>query len=206
MNPVVIWRGSNDESAALVVLLHGRGANEREIVGLADVLPIGPTYAAVRGPIDLGGDGYAWFENQGIGRPRAESLRTELDWFWAWLDEVAGDRRVVVVGFSGGGAFAGALALDRPDRLAGVAVLYGTMPFDAGLSTDPDRLDGLAVFHAQAIGDTVIPRDLLNRTWSYLSGDAGALAVTHRHTGGHEISPTILPSLGRWILNRNVAS
>ena len=202
MNPVVVWRGSNDESAALVVLLHGRGGNERDIVGLADVLPIGPTYAALRGPIDLGGDGYAWFENQGVGRPLAESLRVQLDWFWTWLDEVAGDRRVVVIGFSGGAVFAGGLALDRPDRLAGIAILYGTMPFDAGLSTDPDRLDGMAVFHAQAIDDAVIPRDLLNRTWSYLSGDAGALAVTHRHPGGHEISETILPSLSRWLLSR----
>ncbi|MDE2282093.1 MAG: hypothetical protein KGJ92_04915 [Actinomycetales bacterium] len=205
MTPTVLWRGSTDPSAPIVVLLHGRGSNEREIAGLADVLPLGPAYAAVRGPIDVGGGGYAWFENRGIGRPMAESLRTQLDWFWRWLDEVAPDRPVVVIGFSGGAAFAGGLALDRPSRLAGVAVLYGTMPFDAGLSTDPDRLDGLAVFHAQATEDAVIPRDLLDRTWAYLSGDAGALAVTHRHTGGHEISQSILPSLRQWITVRTTS-
>ena len=205
MTPTVLWRGSTDPSAPIVVLLHGRGSNEREIAGLADVLPLGPAYAAVRGPIDVGGGGYAWFENRGIGRPMAESLRTQLDWFWRWLDEVAPDRPVVVIGFSGGAAFAGGLALDRPSRLAGVAVLYGTMPFDAGLSTDPDRLDGLAVFHAQATEDAVIPRDLLDRTWAYLSGDAGALAVTHRHTGGHEISQSILPSLRQWITARTTS-
>ena len=205
MTPTVLWRGSTDPSAPIVVLLHGRGSNEREIAGLADVLPLGPAYAAVRGPIDVGGGGYAWFENRGIGRPMAESLRTQLDWFWRWLDEVAPDRPVVVIGFSGGAAFAGGLALDRPSRLAGVAVLYGTMPFDAGLSTDPDRLDGLAVFHAQATEDAVIPRDLLDRTWAYLSGDAGALAVTHRHTGGHEISQSILPSLRPWITVRTTS-
>lgn len=199
MDPFVLWRGSPDPTAPIVVLLHGRGSNEREIAGLADVLPIGPAYAAVRGPIDLGGDSYAWFENRGIGHPTAESLRTQLDWFWAWLDEFAPNRTVIVIGFSGGAAFAGGLALDRPTRLAGVAVLYGTMPFDAGLSTDSDRLDGLAVFHAQATEDTVIPRNLLDSTWAYLGGDAGAIAVTHRHGGGHEISHTILPSLRRWI-------
>ena len=202
MEPTVLWRGSTDPTAPVVVLLHGRGSNEREIAGLADVLPIGPAYAAVRGPIDLGGDGYAWFENRGIGRPQAESLRAQLDWFWRWIDELADDRPVVVVGFSGGAAFAGALALDRPSQLAGVAVLYGTMPFDAGLSTDSDQLDGLAVFHAQATDDTVIPRELLERTWTYLSGDAGAIAVTHRHEGGHEISQSILPSLRQWITVR----
>ena len=199
MEPTVLWRGSPDPTAPIVVLLHGRGSNEREIASLADVLPIGPAYAAVRGPIDLGGDGFAWFENRGIGRPTVASLRAQLDWFWEWLDDVADDRPVIVIGFSGGAAFAGGLALDRPNRLAGVAVLYGTMPFDAGLSTGPDRLDGLAVFHAQATDDTVIPRDLLERTWAYLSGDAGAIAVTHRHPGGHEISQSILPSLRHWI-------
>lgn len=46
--PVVAWRRSADPNAPLVVLLHGRGSNEAGIIGLADHLPPGPTYAAVR--------------------------------------------------------------------------------------------------------------------------------------------------------------
>jgi hypothetical protein len=47
--------------------LHGRGSQEKEILALADHLPVGPTYAAVRAPIAENG-GYAWFANRGIGR------------------------------------------------------------------------------------------------------------------------------------------
>jgi phospholipase/carboxylesterase len=194
------WRGSSDPDAPLVVLLHGRGSDEHEIIGLADELPASLAYVAPRGGIALEEGGYAWFERGGIGRPTPASLREQMDRFRAWLDGVAAPgRRVIVIGFSGGAAFAGGLALDDPARYAGVAVLYGTLPFDAGVPTTPDRLAGLQVFHAQGLQDVVIPSDLLERTWGYLLHDAGSDNVTHRHPGGHEISPDVLASLRVWV-------
>ena len=114
--PAVATAGSADPAAPLVVLLHGRGSHEREIIALAEHLPVGPAYAAVRAPIAEGGR-YAWFANRGIGRPVAESLRATMDWFRQWLDGVApSGRPVVLIGFSGGAAFAGGLLLDDPGR------------------------------------------------------------------------------------------
>jgi len=197
--PVVEWRGSDDPEAPLVVLLHGRGSDEADIVGLADHLPQGPAYAAVRAPIAEGG-GYAWFANRGIGRPVAGSLRETMDWFRTWLDDVAPPGRpVLLVGFSGGAAFAGGLVLDDPGRYAGAAVLYGTLPFDAGVPTGPGRLDGVPVLVVHGDQDTVIPRELLDRTWAYLSGEAGSATTAGRDPGGHDLSPGALAEVGRWI-------
>ena len=127
---VVATYGAADPSAPLVVLLHGRGSNEHDILDLAAHLPVGPTYAAVRAPIAEGG-GFAWFANRGIGRPVAGSLQNTMSWFRSWLDDVApAGRPVLLVGFSGGAAFAGGLVLNDPSRYAGAAILYGTMPFD----------------------------------------------------------------------------
>ena len=121
---VATTAGSSDPAAPLVVLLHGRGSSEREIIALADHLPPGPAYAAVRAPIPEGG-GYAWFANRGIGRPVAESLTASMAWFRTWLDTVApAGRPVVLVGFSGGAAFAGGLVLADPQRFSGAAILY----------------------------------------------------------------------------------
>ena len=196
--PVVALRGATDPDAPLVVLLHGRGSDEHGIVALSGHLPAGPAYAAVRAPIAEGG-GYAWFANRGIGRPIAESLRETMDWFRAWLDDVAPDGRpVVLVGFSGGAAFAGGLVLDDPARFAGAAVLHGTLPFDAGVPTIADRLAGLRVFVAQGDVDTVIPRELLDRTWRYLHGESGADVVGVRDPGGHAITPAVLGRLSEW--------
>jgi phospholipase/carboxylesterase len=203
-DPVVLWRGSTDPSAPLVVLLHGRGSNEADIIDLADHLPAGAAYAAVRAPIAEGG-GYAWFANRGIGRPLPESLAATMAWFRTWLAAgTAGtttttDRAVVLVGFSGGAAFAGGLLLDDPARWAGAAILFGTLPWDAGVPTDPGRLDGTRVLVVHGERDTVIPRELLDRTWNYLTTEAGSATTAVRDPGGHGLSPDALTNLRGWL-------
>jgi phospholipase/carboxylesterase len=181
------------------VLLHGRGSHEREILALADHLPTGPAYAAVRAPIAEGG-GFAWFANRGIGRPVAESLAETLAWFREWLDAVAPPGRpVVLAGFSGGAAFAGGLLLSDPERFAGAAILYGTLPFDAGIPVTTGRLAGRSVFVAQGELDSVIPRELLDRTWDYLVRESGASVQARRDPGGHGITGQTLAELGFWL-------
>ena len=200
--PVAVFHGSADPQSPLVVLLHGRGSHEEEIISLAPHLPDGPTYAAVRAPIAEGG-GFAWFANRGIGRPVAESLAETMAWFSAWLDDVApAGRPVILVGFSGGAAFAGGLVLADPARYAGAALLYGTLPFDAGVPVTMARLAHLPVFVAQGDADQVIPRELLDRTWSYLLTDSGAATDAHRDPGGHGITPVALQRLASWLLAR----
>ena len=196
---VVATAGSTDPAAPLVVLLHGRGSDESGIVGLAAYLPQRFAYAAVRGPVDLGGS-FTWFQNRGVGRPVPESLRATIDWFRTWLDDVAPEGRpVVLVGFSGGAAFAGGLLLDDPSRWAGTAVLYGTLPFDAGVDVSPGRLAGARVLVAHGDTDPMIPRDLLDWTWSYLHDESGAELTAYHDGGGHEISAGALAALQGWL-------
>ena len=196
--PVVTYRGSTEPDVPLVVLLHGRGSDEEQIATLAAQLPGDLAYAAVRAPIAEGG-GYAWFANRGIGRPVAESLAETMAWFRGWLDAEHGTRPVLLVGFSGGAAFAGGLLLADPARWAGAGIQLGTLPFDAGVPTDAGRLDGVRVLVAQGDADTVIPRELLDRTWSYLHDSSGAVLTAHRDPGGHGISAGTLAVLDGWL-------
>jgi phospholipase/carboxylesterase len=194
--------GSTDPHAPLVVLLHGRGSHEGEIIGLAPYLPTELAYCAVRAPIGEGG-GFAWFANRGIGRPVAESLRSTMDWFRAWLDVAAPPGRpVLLVGFSGGAAFAGGLLLDDPARYAGAAILYGTLPFDAGVPVDAGHLAGVPVLLAQGDVDQVIPRELLDRTWTYVTAESEATVTTHRDPGGHGITQASADVLSSWLRAR----
>jgi phospholipase/carboxylesterase len=197
--PDVARRGSTSPDAPLVVLLHGRGSNEHDIIGLADQLPAEAAYVAVRAPIAEGG-GYAWFANRGIGRPIVDSLASTMAWFRTWLDDTAtSGRPVVLVGFSGGAAFAGGLLLDDPDRYTGAAILYGTLPFDAGVPTTPNRLDHARVLVVHGDQDNVIPRELLERTWTYLTTDAGSATTAVRDPGGHGLSTGALAELQTWL-------
>ncbi|WP_225754982.1 alpha/beta hydrolase [Actinotalea sp. Marseille-Q4924] len=200
--PTVAWAHADEPDRPLVVLLHGRGADEAGIVGLAGHLPPTASYAAVRAPIGEGG-AYAWFANRGIGRPVPESLAATMAWFRGWLDEVApAGRPVLLVGFSGGAAFAGGLLLDEPSRFAGAAVLHGTLPFDAGVPATPGRLEGVPVFLARGDADRVIPAELLDRTWAYVTGDSGAAARTHRDPGGHGLTAPAVNALAAWVEER----
>jgi len=198
--PVVTRRGSADPAAPLVVLLHGRGSEEQQIASLAVHLPPHLAYAAVRAPIAEGG-GYAWFENRGIGRPVAESLAETMAWFRGWLDgeTAAAGRPVLLVGFSGGAAFAGGLLLADPARWAGVAVLLGTLPFDAGVPVDAGRLAGVPVLVARGEQDRVIPAELLDRTWTYLHEESGARLTAHLDPGGHGLTNATLDALHGWL-------
>jgi phospholipase/carboxylesterase len=192
---LVIERGDTD--APLVVLLHGRGSDANDIIALADHLPSTFGYAAVRAPIAEGG-GYAWFANRGIGRPVGDSLAAALVWFRSWLDTI--DRPIVLVGFSGGAAFAGALLLTEPARFAGTAILLGTLPFDAGIPTEAGRLAGSSVFLALGDHDTVIPADLQERTWTYLHEASGATLTARRDPIEHEIHPATIAALAEWLV------
>jgi phospholipase/carboxylesterase len=198
-DPTVAWQRPDEPGQPLVVLLHGRGADESGIISLAEHLPTGASYAAVRAPIGEGG-GYAWFANRGIGRPVPESLEQTTSWFRTWLDTTApAGRPVILIGFSGGAAFAGALLLADPQRFAGTAILYGTLPFDAGIPVTPSQLAGIPVFLAHGETDRVIPRELLDRTWAYLLDESEARIHARQDPGGHNLTPETLAELNGWV-------
>ncbi len=197
--PTIVSAGSDDPKAPLVILLHGRGSTETEIITLASYLPKGVRYVALRAPIAEGA-GYAWFANKGIGRPLPESISKTMGWFYDWLDGFADHlSKIVLIGFSGGAAFGGGLILNSPKRFTGAAILYGTLPFDAGIDTSPQRLANTNIFLARGELDNVIPRDLLDRTWSYLNSDAGSNTVALLDKGGHGISERVRGGLVIWL-------
>ena len=191
--PIVEWSGSAGPDAPLVVMLHGWGETETDMTALVPSLPTGPTYASLRGPYIHGRHG-AWFAK---GRPLTNTAR----WFEDWLDSIDGDERrpIVLVGFSAGAAFAGGVLLLNPRRYVGAAILSGTLPFDAGVDTPTNRLVGKKVLVVHNTTDPMIPSELLDRAWDYLTGDSGACTQALRFEGGHEISEQAIAGLGHWL-------
>ena len=76
--PVLATGGSADPAAPLVVLLHGRGSNERDIIGLAGSLTAGPAYAAVRAPIAASSGRASGVSSSDTSRPAASTATVVL--------------------------------------------------------------------------------------------------------------------------------
>lgn len=184
------------------MFLHGRGADEYDLLDLADFLPRTFSYASVRAFVALPEGGYTWFENRGPARPIPSSVRTSVDAFRAWLDrpDVAPPgTRCFLFGFSAGMMMAGALVLDDPARFAGAVLLSGALAFDTAIPAAPGRLDGLPVFYAHGTADDVIPRELARRTTAYLEHESGASLTTRSYPIGHSISGPEIADVATWL-------
>ena len=208
IEPTVIWRrpAKGAAHAPLVVLLHGRGADETDLVDLTNWLPKHFAYASVRAPVPVEGGGYTWFENRGPARPIGRSVRTSVDAFRAWLDGPATSafdaKRTYLLGFSAGMMMAGALLLDDPQRFAGAVLLSGALAFDAPIPVAPRRLAGVPVFYGYGTLDDVIPTDLAQRSTRYLREQSGADLTVREYRHGHTISRGEIVDVAEWLGER----
>ena len=203
---VVRWRKAEPSAAGrppLLVLLHGRGADENDLFELGPAIDQRFAIASVRAPIALDEGGYTWSESRSPGRYRAESLRASVTWIQNWFDALRGGRNepqsVYLLGFSAGMAMAAALLLDQPARYAGTVLLSGTLPFDADLSITKNRLAGANVFYAHGSFDRVIPADLVSRSAKYLRESSGAHLTARTYPIAHEVSLPELQDIATWL-------
>ncbi|MBF6841863.1 hypothetical protein HN289_19595, partial [Acinetobacter baumannii] len=111
----------------LVVLLHGYGSNERDLIGLVPGLPEEFTYASVRAPVDMGFGSYTWFDLD-VERMAYSSTaaRDAVEDLWEWIASVKDQHSsVTLLGFSMGMAIATSLLRTRPEEFAAVVGLSG---------------------------------------------------------------------------------
>ena len=200
-------RPSAGPAEALLVLHHGRGANERDLLPLADALDPARRLHVVspRAPHELPGfPGYHWYVVPRVGYPDPETFASAFDTLARFHDElwartsVAPDR-TVLGGFSMGSVMSYALGLPlaRPVP-AGVLAFSGFVPEVEGWEPDLAGRSGLPVFIAHGRNDPVIPVELGRRARERLEG--GGLDVEyHESELGHQIDLGHIASAIAWL-------
>jgi phospholipase/carboxylesterase len=200
-------RPAASEASGLLVLHHGRGADERDLLGLADTLdpPRRLHVVSPRAPLTLpGSPGYHWYLVPRVGFPdhdtfhAARQALAELhDGIWAATGIEPAD--TVLGGFSMGAVMSYAMALggDRP-RVGGILALSGFVPtVDGWLPRLEDRA-ATSAFIAHGRADPVIPVNFAQRARELL--EAGGLEVEYRESEvGHWVDPTVLPGAAAWL-------
>jgi len=200
-------RAAAGEAEGLLVLHHGRGTDERDLIALADFLDPDRRLRVVtpRAPLQLpGSPGYHWYLVPRVGYPDPEtfeSARTALAELHdrLWEETGIGPGRTVLGGFSMGAvmSYATALSADRPS-VAGILAFSGFVPTVEGWEPSlADRTDTRAfVSHGQR--DPVIGIEFAERARALL--EEGGLDVTYRTSElGHQIDPTHLREAATWL-------
>jgi phospholipase/carboxylesterase len=199
-------RAAAGDPSALLVLHHGRGTTESDLLPLADA--IDPErrlhVVSVRAPFTLpGAPGYHWYAVPRVGHPDPESFATSYRALAevhdaAWERTGLGPEETVLGGFSMGTVMSYALGLgsDRPAP-AGILAFSGFVPTVEGWQPDLRSRERTRVFIAHGRQDPVIDVAFARRARDLLSG-AGLSVAYHESEVGHQLDPAHIPLARRW--------
>ena len=200
-------RPAAGEPAGLLVLHHGRGSDERDLLGLADVLDRERRLHVVtpRAPLTLpGSPGYHWYVVPRVGYPDPDTFHGAYASLAAFHDELfertgLGPEQTVLGGFSMGSVMSYALGLgsDRPAP-AGILAFSGFVPVVEGWEPSlADRQD-LRAFVAHGRNDPIMDIAFARRAKQLL--EAGGLPVEyHESDAAHHIDPAHVPAAVDWL-------
>jgi phospholipase/carboxylesterase len=199
-----------DGQPPLLILLHGYGSNERDLIGLAPYLDPRFQIVSARAPYMLMPDGYAWFElgwtatDITINFQQAEQSRALLIGFRAEvLAAYGGDpARVYLLGFSQGAIMSASVTLTDPELIAGTVLMSGRVPAEIRPQiASPERLAGKPFLVVHGAADTVLP--IQNGRASRAILAELPVELTYReYPMAHEISAQSLADVTAWLTER----
>ena len=196
-----LTRPARGEPEGLLVLFHGRGADEHDLFPLLDALDPERRLLGVtpRGPLSLPPGGAHWYALYRLGYPDPETFSATYPLVVEWLDGLGfPPDRTVLGGFSQGGVMAYALGLARGrSRPAGLIALSCFMPTVPGfeLELEPPS-PPVAIGHGTY--DDVIGVEW-GRAARELLVQAGADVLYREAPMGHTIDPAFVEELAEWL-------
>lgn len=186
--------------AAPLLLLHGTGGDEHDLLGLREHLaPDAPTLS-VRGTVlEKGMPRFFRREREGFfDEPDMEQQADDLAAFLAAAETAYGVAAGswAAVGFSNGANIASALLFRRPGTLAAAVLLAAMVPWRDG--PPAADLSGTRVLLANGRQDPMATTEQTATLTSQLEA-AGAELTALPHAGGHGIDARQLPEIARWL-------
>lgn len=185
-----------------LLLLHGTGGDEDNLISLGRMLLPGAALLSPRGKVNEGG-ALRFFRRIREGVFDQEDLRFRTGELAAFVDAAVDtyglDRgRIVAVGFSNGANIAGSLLLRRPGLVKNAVLLSPMVPFEPDAPID---LAGTAVFIGAGLADTMVPAAQTQRLAELLQ-TSGADVRVHWEPGGHAIAPGEVKAAQAWLAER----
>jgi phospholipase/carboxylesterase len=200
-------RPAAGEPEGLLVLHHGRGADENDLLGLGDVLdPERRLHvASPRGPLTLPGwPGYHWYVVPRVGFPDHDTFHSAFAQLAAYHDDLwertgVGPERTVLGGFSMGSvmSYSLGLAATRPAPAA-ILAFSGFVPTVDGWEPSLADRGHLRAFIAHGRRDPIMDVGFARAARDLLQG-AGLDVSYHESDAAHHIDPAHVPAAVDWL-------
>jgi phospholipase/carboxylesterase len=195
------------DGAPLVVLMHGRGSDRFDLLGLAPAIAPGAVVVTPEAPwpgMPWGyGPGWAWYRFLGGNRPEPESFEASQRELAAFLAALPSELPVrtgplVLGGFSQGGVMAMAYALRNPGAVPLVMNFSGFLADHPTVRPTPAAVAGTRFFWGHGTQDPMIPFAQAIEGRKRLR-DAGADLTARDYPIGHGISPDEARDARAWL-------
>jgi phospholipase/carboxylesterase len=183
-----------------VLLLHGTGGDENDLVPLGARIAPGSALLSPRGKVRE--DGMPrFFRRLAEGVFDLDDLKARAHELGDFVEQARAAYaldRPIAIGFSNGANIATALMLLRPGALAGAVLLRGTVPF---VPDEPVDLRGAPVLILAGAADPLVPSDR-RAALAELLTQAGAEVTATLVEAGHSLTPQDIALASRWFAER----
>lgn len=195
----------------LLLLLHGIGTDEEDLLPLARSFDPRFLVVAARAPHEAEPMGYRWYAIDWAATPprgNPVEMLASRDLLARFVEEAsaayaADPSRVFLLGFSQGAILSLALLLARPDLVRGVVAHSGRLARLPGPDPTPESLSRAEVLLLHGAQDEVIPATQGRKAYEVLERLLGARAAFRAFDGlGHGISEASLVEAARWLTAR----
>jgi phospholipase/carboxylesterase/glyoxalase family protein len=182
-----------------LLLLHGTGGDEQDLIPLGEELLPGAALLSPRGRV-LEHGMPRFFRRLGEGVFDLDDMKLQTEALARFIAGSAhnyglADNKIIAVGYSNGANIAASLLLTYPQLLSGAVLFRPMVPFRPQLVPD---LKDIPVLLAAARNDQIVPP----QHTSELSGilrSAGARVTIHWHPGGHELGSDDIAAAKAWL-------
>jgi phospholipase/carboxylesterase len=186
--------------ALTLLLLHGTGGDEHQLVDLGRQLAPEATLLSPRGKELENGVYPRFFRRLRVGEFDLPNLLARTDELADFVGRAAeaydlDAEHVIALGYSNGANIAASVLLRRPEVLAGAALLRATLPYEPEATPE---LGGKRVLLATGTRDPYVPEQLSDRLADLL--EAGGAEVTYLKSDlGHEPAQSELERVREWL-------
>lgn len=193
------------DDAVTLLLLHGTGGNEDDLLPLGRLLAPQANLLSPRGKVMEGGMP-RFFRRLAMGVFDVEDLKQRTDELEAFVKDAVSEYvitgPIVAVGYSNGANIAGSLLIRSPGLLKAAVLFHAMVPYQP--ESQPD-LSSTSVLITAGERDPMIPLDH-TRELERILRVAGADVKLHLEAGGHELTQSEVDAATRWLASLDLTT